>query len=116
MWNAPSIERLAKIPKLYETEGMDLKEKTVHLHFFLGGSDWYAVEYDGKDLFFGYVIINDDMEMAEWGYFSFSELKSIKIKGIEVDFDVWWVERKASEIERIRDANGWKEKNPERVC
>lgn len=53
MWNTPSQERLDCIPRLYETESIPLSEKYVHLHFFIGGCDWYIVEYDGDDLFFG---------------------------------------------------------------
>ena len=51
MWNTPSAERLAKLPRLYETEQVGLKDKLVQLHFFIGGSDWYAIEFDGQDTF-----------------------------------------------------------------
>ena len=81
MWNIPSKERLAKIPKLYETEHIPLREKLIHLHFFIGGCDWFIAEFDGKDLFWGFAILNNDYQMAEWGYVSFSELKSIKLNG-----------------------------------
>lgn len=53
MWNTPSAERLAKLPRLYETEQVGLKDKLIYLHFFIGGSDWYAVEFDGQDTFWG---------------------------------------------------------------
>ena len=77
MWNEPSKERLAKIPRLYKTENVPLKEKEIHLHFFIGVCDWFICEYD--DLFFGFAILNNDMQMAEWGYVSFSELKSCRL-------------------------------------
>ncbi len=67
MWNTPTEEELAKIPRLYETENIPLKDKIIHLHFFIGGCDWYIVEYDGDDLFWGYAILNGDTENAEWG-------------------------------------------------
>lgn len=67
MWNQPTKEQLAKIPRLYETEGIPLKDKLIYHHFFIGGCDWYVAEYDGEDLFWGYVILNGDLEMAEWG-------------------------------------------------
>ena len=35
MWNEPSKERLAKIPKLYETENIPLPDKLIYLHFFI---------------------------------------------------------------------------------
>ncbi|MCK4818354.1 DUF2958 domain-containing protein, partial [bacterium] len=104
MWNIPTKQRLTKIPKLYETEHVPLKEKLIYLHFFIGGCDWYVAEYDGKDLFWGFAILNNDLQNAEWGYISFSELKSIKIQNwLEIDCEteeVWQV-RKASAIEKI---------------
>ena len=39
MWNEPTKEQLARIPKLYETKNTPLKEKLVYFHFFLGKSD-----------------------------------------------------------------------------
>jgi hypothetical protein len=105
MWNIPSKERLSKIPKLNETEHIPIKDKLVHLHFFLGGCDWYVTEYDGLDLFFGFVILNEDHFNSEWGYFSFRELKTLKVNGwLEIDCeseDIWKI-RKASEIKNIK--------------
>ena len=111
MWNIPTKQRLAKIPRLYETEDVPLFEKKIYLHFFLGGCDWFVAEYDGKDTFFGFAILNNDLQGAEWGYIGFSELKSIKVRGwIEVDceLDEFWKVRKAGEIEKIRKACNWK--------
>jgi len=112
MWNEPTKERLAKIPKLFETENTPLKEKLIHLHFFIGGCDWYIAEYDGEDLFFGFAILNMDCEMAEWGYVSFAELKSFKLKGwLEVDCEIEeaWQVRRAIEVDEIRTAQRWDE-------
>jgi len=114
MWNVPTKERLSKIPKLCETENIPLKDKEIHLHFFIGGSDWFVCEYDGADLFFGFAILNNDYQMAEWGYVSFGELKSIKVEGwCEIDCeleDIWQVKR-AIEIDKIRIAQGWLKEN-----
>ena len=108
MWNEPAKEQLAKIPRLYETERMPLKEKEINLHFFIGACDWYVAEYDGEELFWGYAILNGDLEMAEWGYFSFEELKKIKIPpGFEIDCETCWQVKKAIEIEKIRMGNHW---------
>ncbi len=108
MWNIPSSKQLSFIPSLYATEGVPLKDKVVFMHFFIGGSDWYAMEFDGKDTFFGFAILNQDFDMAEYGYFSFTELKSIKLNGwLEVDFDLYWDPRPASEVEIICRAQGW---------
>jgi hypothetical protein len=110
MWNEPIKEQLAKIPRLYETEDIPLKDKLIYLHFFIGGCDWYIAEFDGEDLFWGCAILNADYDMAEWGYISLEELKSIKIPpGFEVDCDLYWEVKKASEIEKIRMGNHWSE-------
>lgn len=105
MWNIPNEERLAQIPKLYETEHTPLKDKLIYLHFFIGGTDWYLIEFDGEDLFWGFTILNGDLQNAEFGYISFKELKEIKVGGwLEVDCEteeVWQI-RKASEIDKIK--------------
>jgi hypothetical protein len=75
MWNKPTREQLARIPRLYETEDIPLREKFIYLHFFIGNCDWFIAEYK-DDIFFGYAILNGDHEMAEWGYISFDELKN----------------------------------------
>ena len=114
MWNTPTTDRLSKIPKLYETEHIPLQEKLIYLHFFIGGCDWYIAEFDGEDLFWGFAILNDDFQNAEWGYISFSELKSIKVGGwleIDCELEEFWVVQKASEIEKIRKAHGWETTN-----
>ena len=110
MWNEPTQERLAKIPKLYETEHIPLQDKLIHLHFFIGACDWFIAEYDGEDLFWGFAILNNDYEMAEWGYISFSELKDIKVQGLfEIDCEIEEVWRicKAIEVDKIREAQNW---------
>ena len=103
MWNEPSEERLRRIPRLYETENIPVEEKEIHLHFFIGGCDWYIAEYDGHDLFWGYAILNNDYINAEWGYISFAELKAIKIGFVEIDCELedFWQIRPAQEISRI---------------
>ena len=114
MWNTPTEDRLSRIPKLYETEHVPLQEKLIHLHFFIGSCDWYIAEYDGEDIFWGFAILNHDFQNAEWGYISLSELKSIKVDGwleIDCELEELWCVRKASEIEKIRKAHGWKKTN-----
>ena len=110
MWNTPSAERLAKLPRLYETEQVGLKDKLIHLHFFIGGSDWYAIEFDGQDTFWGFAILNGDNLNAEWGYFSLTELQQIRVGGwVEVDCELeeHWDARPASKVGKINQANGW---------
>ena len=110
MWNKPTDTELSRLPVFYSSEHVPLKEKVIHFHFFLGGCDWYAVEYSPEERnFFGFVILNNDYEMAEWGYFSLEELESIKVKWLEVDRDLHWKLRKAIEVDEIRKAQNWAE-------
>jgi hypothetical protein len=100
MWNVPMKERLDKIPRLYETEEIGVDDKLIYLHFFFGGCDWFAAEYDGDDIFFGFAILNGDMQNAEWGYFSFSELKELRIDWMEIDCELeeYWQIKPAGKI------------------
>jgi hypothetical protein len=110
MWNMPSRRRLAAIPKFYETEDTPLMDKRIHLHFFIGGCDWYIAEYDGEDLFWGFACLNGDLQNAEWGYISYQELKEIKIGGwleIDCEIEIAWRIRPASEVDLIRKASEW---------
>jgi hypothetical protein len=102
MWNVPSKERLDQIPCLYETESTPLEEKLIYLHFFIGGCDWFIAEYDGEDLFFGFVILNGDTINSEWGYFSFSDLKSQKVSYLEIDCDLHWQIVPAKQVPLIK--------------
>ena len=101
MFNTPTDETLKQLPGLYDTEFIALPDKLIHLHFFISGCDWYIAEYDGIDTFFGFCILGG----AEWGYISFDELKAIKVGGwLEVDNDLYWTPKFASEVEKIRRA------------
>lgn len=112
MWNKPTEAELRAIPSLYSTENVPLKEKIIHMHFFIGGCDWYAAEYDAKErLFFGFAILNNDLEMAEWGYFSLRELAELRASFVEVDRDLHWQPVQAQNIDRICEAQGWQQLN-----
>lgn len=103
MWNIPRKSRLDQIPRLYDTEHIPTQDKLIYLHFFIGGSDWFVAEFDGDDTFFGYVILNSDQQCAEWGYFSFSELKEVKVGMVEVDCEIedCWRVKMFSEIGQL---------------
>lgn len=107
MWNKPTEKQLNKIPAFYSTENIPLKEKVILMHFFIGGCDWYVVEYNPEEqLFFGFANLGDD-EMAEWGYFSLKELSELKVEFLEVDRDLHFTPCKASEVEEISLAQCW---------
>lgn len=105
MWNEPTEGELEKLPRRYETEKVSLEEKIIHMHFFIGGCDWYVAEYEPSErLFFGYAIINNDLRNSEWGYISYDEMRNINVRGIEIDRDLHWKPQRALEIDRIKEA------------
>lgn len=106
MWNVPSDEELASLPRLYEQDGKG-KGTLIHLHFFMGNSDWFISEFDGKDTFFGFVCLNGWTDLAEWGYISFMELKELNFRGLEVDRDTYWETKKAYDVPLIKECEGW---------
>ena len=85
-----------KLPKLreQETKGGDA---VVYVKFFTPWSSWtwYATEFDGEDTFFGLV----DGHEKELGYFSLSELKSLRGPlGLPIERDLYWQPKKLREI------------------
>ena len=87
-----------KIPALYATESIE--DPMVVLKFFLPGTrwTWYVIEYDGEDIFYGYVI----GEYAELGYFLLSELRNIKVPfGFFVERDLYFKPKPLSVIKRM---------------
>ena len=111
MWNTPTQQCLAQIPKLYTTENIPIKEKLVYMHFFLAGCDWYVCEFDGTDTFWGFAILNSDLRNAEWGYFTLHKLDRLNVRGLEIDMDLYWEIRPASKVNQISQAQGWNQQS-----
>jgi hypothetical protein len=40
----PTPEQLARLPKLYETGRVPLKDKPIYIYFFIGDCDWFVSE------------------------------------------------------------------------
>ena len=77
-----------KIPPLYSQDGKGL-EAIAYVKFFdpCGSWNWYVTEFDGEDTFFGLVCGFEN----ELGYFSLSELESVKGKlGIGIERDLYF--------------------------
>jgi hypothetical protein len=57
--------------------GQDGANAEAHLHYFYGGSDWYILEKNwdgGVDRAYGFVVLNGDMQNAEYGYVDIGDL------------------------------------------
>ena len=90
---------LKSLPPLYGTEDVPTVDKVIRVKYFdpCGAWTWYGVEYDPETReFFGLV---DGFE-KEWGYFSLTELESIKTKrfGLGIERDLYFKPRKAGEL------------------
>ena len=76
-------ENRRDLPPIYANEGKGLEAMAVVKFFDPTGSwTWYATEFDGEDTFFG---LGHEKEL---GYFSLTELKSVRGRfglGIERD-------------------------------
>jgi hypothetical protein len=79
-------EILRKFPEWMSTDGTDASEIPIVVKFFHPLSDWtwYATEFDGEDTFFGLVRGHE----TELGYFSLSELESVKVRGLGIERDM----------------------------
>ena len=101
MINAPTAARLAKLPRLYQTENTAISDKLIHLHFFIGSCDWFIAEYDGDYTFFGFAVLGGDWQNAEWGYISVNELKDIRVHGVlhvDCELEKYWKVRPFSDV------------------
>ena len=81
-----------KLPKLYTNENKEIGDVEIIVKFFnpAGGQTWYCTEFDGDDLFFGYVNLGDP-ECAELGYFSLKELQSLQLPfGLSIERDMYY--------------------------
>lgn len=64
-----------------------------------GAGTWYATEYNPSDkTFYGYVSIFGDWN-DEWGYFSLTELESLKgLYGLGIERDIYFRETPSSKV------------------
>ena len=84
------------LPELYANEDKGGKA-IAHVKFFTPDANWtwYATEFDGQDTFFGLV----DGHEKELGYFSLSELQSVRgPMGLPIERDLYWNPKTLQEI------------------
>ncbi|MCL4386841.1 DUF2958 domain-containing protein [Patescibacteria group bacterium] len=85
------------LPALYAKENE--KDPLVICKFFLPMTKWtwYAIEFDGSDIFFGYVA----GDFPELGYFSLKELEEIEGPyGLGIERDLYF---EATRLSRIKE-------------
>ncbi len=87
-----------KLPPLYSQEKVE--DPIVQVKFFTPDSNWtwYGIEFDGKDLFFGWVVGFE----KEMGYFSLKELESARGPlGLPIERDRWFTPVRLSEVKKL---------------
>lgn len=80
-----------KFPVIGATEGVDPGSVRVMAKYFdpTGSATWYAVEFDGKDQFFGWAELFPGC--GEYGYFSLQELQSVRGPlGLGIERDLYF--------------------------
>ena len=89
-----------QLPPLYSQE--NVADPLVIGKFFTPDAQWtwYAIEFDGKDLFFGYVV----GLVSELGYFSLRELEAVRGPlGLPVERDRGFIPCRLSEVQKGGD-------------
>ena len=84
----------ARLPKLYSQEKVE--DPMVQVKFFHPASSWtwYAIEFDGEDIFFGLV----DGHEVELGNFSLYEMQQTVVRGLKIERDLYWTPRRLSVV------------------
>ncbi len=86
-----------RLPPLRTTE--DQEDPLVHARFFTpdAGWTWYVLEFDGRDICFGYVVGH----YPELGYFSLAELESVRGPlGLRIERDRHFAPARLSAVKR----------------
>jgi len=87
----------SKLPPLYSQEEKEAKDVMVIVKFFTPWSywTWYATEFDGEDIFFGYVV----GPCPELGTFSLKELESVTgALGLKIERDLHYQPQTLEEV------------------
>jgi len=96
MWAKPNKAELARMEKNWD---IDEDNSEITGHFFMGNCDWWVAGKDPNSTrCFGYVCLNGDWQMSEWGYFDIAELETLQKGFMQVDFDKHWTVKRFNEI------------------
>ena len=89
------------LPELYSQEDLQDDAKAI-VKFFTPWANWtwYALEFDGEDRFFGYVV----GDYPEYGYFSLKELESVNGPfGLKIERDKYFDKTTMREIKEMHN-------------
>ena len=94
-----------QLPELYTNEELGLAAQAL-VKFFTPDSNWtwYASEFNGEDIFFGLVIGHE----VELGYFSLSELESVRgPMNLPIERDLHFETKSLEELREHYRQKGW---------
>ena len=91
-------EQIENMPKTGETDGQG-DDAVVHLHYFLGGMDWFITEKDMilDEQYQAFGLADLGMGYPELGYISIEEITSL---GAELD--LYWTPKTLAEVKEGR--------------
>jgi Protein of unknown function (DUF2958) len=86
-----------QLPPLYSQE--HVADPMVICKFFhpLSNMTWYAIEFDGEDIFFGWV----HSDFPELGYFSLNEMQGVEVMGLGIERDLHFTAQRLSEVKEL---------------
>jgi len=89
-------------PRLYATDKIELKDKTVHFKLFdpCGRFTAYGFEYDPEErLGFGYIVSPLGPECDEMGYFSLDKIRETRNRlGLYMEQDLYFTPKPLSKL------------------
>lgn len=89
------VNQINETPPLYAQYNKE-NNAVVHLHYFLNASDWYILELEKEEgYYFGFCILNGDIQNAELGYILVRDLRNIHA---ELDFN--WEKKTLGEVKK----------------
>lgn len=93
------VKAYKDIPSIGEQDEK-YKNSVVYLHYFSGGTDWYVTELDKKSgRMFGYVVLNQDWDMSEFGYIDKNFLIKNNIPLMQKpELDFYWKYKTVNQI------------------
>jgi len=90
-------KELGNIP----TKDQNSEDAIAYAHYFYGGSDWYILDRDGYETFFGYAILNNDVQMSEYGRVGVDEI----VNNGKVELDFYFTPKSLKKILYQKDKN-----------
>ncbi len=90
------------MPKTYETDGVEMDDKVIALHYFYGNCDWYIIEKDmeaDEPQYQAFGIADIGFGLSGGGYISIDEI----ITTTPAEIDLFWTPCTVAELKAKRN-------------